>query len=260
MLCFSCVLLRPTKCYGVEWLFQQLKVIIKISGSCSWGKDRSGEDTTSELHILLENKFVDVEFFLLYLKNKAGCLVCHYRGIMGKKQFYFLCIILSVVCGLSFFPILKTVHEIGPFSQGAVQLSSHKIPLSCILQYKFFERPFTPDQNKALINEHVSWNDFSGNTVHFGYQRGYLGLKLLLKNESDLPVTALFEIGWPFLNNLHFYSLSVDELTFARSASVAFTSQPMADYRHPVYRLDFAPGNPGRFIWGLKLPSSLSSQ
>ncbi len=160
--------------------------------------------------------------------------------------------LLSVMCVLSFFPIRKIVYESSFFPKSPVQLSASDIPISSALHYVFIDKEPPDKHNEYEVIPEGKWRSYSGGTVHFGYHRGLLVLKLLLKNESELPRSVMLELGWPFLNNIQVYSISGDEPDFDKSSALQAHDEPKVDYRHPVYRLYFASGESKQVYLGIE--------
>lgn len=160
---------------------------------------------------------------------------------MGKSRFYFFSILLLLFCGACFFPVYKMVLNGTIVPRDAVWFSSHKINLAVSVEYFFADDSSLKSAAQSPAVGETQWRQYEGKPLHFGYKRGILQLKLTLKNESDLPVSVMLELGWPFLEIIQFQSYSADARVFdSQHTGDQWAGQPVV-YRHPVSRLSLAP-------------------
>lgn len=164
------------------------------------------------------------------------------EGTMGKARFYFVCILLSVVCVLSFFPIRKIVQEFMSPTRETIVSSTSIISVISPLQYQFLDSEFGEQPEGYLKIDEDRWQTYPDHAVHFGYQRGHLVLKIGLKNSSDLPAAVMLELGWPYLNNIQLHTVSADQQSFDSSILHYFNGEQQTVHRHPLYKLEFGAG------------------
>ncbi len=122
------------------------------------------------------------------------------------------------------FSILLCIGCVGEIQRPNLELFDHDV--------SFEELPTTKTE----------WKQMGKKIQNFGTGRPSLWIRSKIKNDSDLAKNLVLEIGVAYLDEIHYYLLQNENITYQKSGVFSQKIENGIDHRHPNFHISLNPG------------------